>query len=568
MRPQDRPARGPARAALISRITGASTAATTRATPGATWPTAYRRTSASAWDRTRAIPDPAFIVPLHSDGFRCVPDGKLRVYPHERRRRVVAAALTRGLPQKDAYRDGRCATPCRRRARSGRRLLRHAQRQALRLARRGARAGSCCATACRRSCASGAAYGGEPARAKGRAARRAPKRRRARREGPPDAGRHPDPGPAAAVFRGRTTACSLRRPPDTVGDALAQLAALYPGVSRPRRHRAGRGAASHQRLRGRGEHPRRSGPLDARSRWGEDRDPPGRQRRLRRVQLKVPTAPAWIAAVLADLDAFLLDHASCERKASASAMALSRTIRIGPSWSTRASRSRGRSWSTFRRSPSGSRRAASSWRRTARTSTCGRLARVFRRGSDLYFLDRLLTAAIVEASGCERFGLVAAGLPAAEGDLKDFYRELARAEVRHQHLYLGLRGSLLRPGGSGRPPRGDPRRRGSRDRGAAGSRGAVLRVDSSRDVDMSLLLLTVNVDCRLPPIISPRDQPQGRLQVPRAAGRARVAGGRRAAGPATRTSSSCRPTARDRVSSIFSARCLADPTETRSSSSS
>jgi photosystem II stability/assembly factor-like uncharacterized protein len=47
-------------------------------------------------------PDTAFIVPLHSDGFRCTPDGKLRVY---RTRDAGASwqAMTRGLPQKDAF---------------------------------------------------------------------------------------------------------------------------------------------------------------------------------------------------------------------------------------------------------------------------------------------------------------------------------------------------------------------------------------------------------------------------------------------------------------------------------
>ncbi len=39
------------------------------------------------------------------------------------------------------------------------------------------------------------------------------------------------------------------------------------------------------------------------------------------MRLQAPTPSGWIAAVLADFDAFLLDHAGCERKASASAMA-------------------------------------------------------------------------------------------------------------------------------------------------------------------------------------------------------------------------------------------------------
>ncbi len=39
------------------------------------------------------------------------------------------------------------------------------------------------------------------------------------------------------------------------------------------------------------------------------------------MKLRVSTSPDWIDAVLKDFDAFLLDHASCERKASATALA-------------------------------------------------------------------------------------------------------------------------------------------------------------------------------------------------------------------------------------------------------
>jgi hypothetical protein len=54
-------------------------------------------------------PDTAFIVPLHSDGFRCTPDGRLRVY-RTRDAGKSWQAMTRGLPQEDALetvvRDG------------------------------------------------------------------------------------------------------------------------------------------------------------------------------------------------------------------------------------------------------------------------------------------------------------------------------------------------------------------------------------------------------------------------------------------------------------------------------
>jgi photosystem II stability/assembly factor-like uncharacterized protein len=47
-------------------------------------------------------PDTVFIVPLHSDGFRCTPEGKLRVYRTKNGGRSWEA-MTRGLPQKDAF---------------------------------------------------------------------------------------------------------------------------------------------------------------------------------------------------------------------------------------------------------------------------------------------------------------------------------------------------------------------------------------------------------------------------------------------------------------------------------
>jgi hypothetical protein len=47
-------------------------------------------------------PDTAFIVPLHSDEFRCTPEGKLRVY-RTSNGGGSWEAMTRGLPQKDAF---------------------------------------------------------------------------------------------------------------------------------------------------------------------------------------------------------------------------------------------------------------------------------------------------------------------------------------------------------------------------------------------------------------------------------------------------------------------------------
>lgn len=154
------------------------------------------------------------------------------------------------------------------------------------------------------------------------------------------------------------------------------------------------------------------------------------------MRLKAPTPPAWTAAVLADFDAFLLDHAANERKASSSAMAL---VAHYPDRSELVERcialaieelqhfGQVHAWIAQRRLVLGP---------DTRSAYLQRLRKEFREGSDTYFLDRLLTAGIVEARGCERFGLVAAALPT--GSLKEFYRDLARSEARHQELYIDL----------------------------------------------------------------------------------------------------------------------------------
>ncbi len=154
------------------------------------------------------------------------------------------------------------------------------------------------------------------------------------------------------------------------------------------------------------------------------------------MQLKVPTSPVWIETVLKDFDSFLLDHAACERKASATAMTLllhypdrrelvSAMIELaqeelshfGQVYERVAERG-------LVLSPD------------AKDPYVNRLTREFRQGSEAYFLDRLLVTGIIEARGCERFGLVAEALP--PGALKDFYETLTAAEARHRGLFLRL----------------------------------------------------------------------------------------------------------------------------------
>jgi len=59
-----------------------------------------------------------------------------------------------------------------------------------------------------------------------------------------------------------------------------------------------------------------------------------------------------------------------------------------------------------------------------------------RNGRDDYFLDRLLVGGIVEARGCERFGMIAEAL--TDPALQSFYREIAASEAKHDALFVEL----------------------------------------------------------------------------------------------------------------------------------
>jgi len=154
------------------------------------------------------------------------------------------------------------------------------------------------------------------------------------------------------------------------------------------------------------------------------------------IFLRTESKDEWLQTVLGDFDTFLVDHAACERKASATGMSfvvrypdrteliepmidlareelehfhdvmrliLSRGIRIGPD---------------------------------QKDPYIKELDALCRHGRDERFLDRLILGAIVEARGSERFGMIARGLE--PGELQDFYQRLATSEARHYLLFLDL----------------------------------------------------------------------------------------------------------------------------------
>ncbi|NVB40819.1 tRNA-(ms[2]io[6]A)-hydroxylase [Pseudenhygromyxa sp. WMMC2535] len=159
------------------------------------------------------------------------------------------------------------------------------------------------------------------------------------------------------------------------------------------------------------------------------------------LALTTPTPPAWLETVLANFDDFLIDHAACERKASATGMAFvvrypDRPLLLEPMIAF-AREELEHFHQVYRLIAA----RGLSLRPDEKDPYVEPLARWVRTGRDARLLDRLVLGGVVEARGVERFGLVAEGLPA--GELADFYKDLWRSEARHVGLFLRLARELF-----------------------------------------------------------------------------------------------------------------------------
>lgn len=149
------------------------------------------------------------------------------------------------------------------------------------------------------------------------------------------------------------------------------------------------------------------------------------------------TSKEWLEAVLNDFDSFLLDHASCEKKASGMAMSMISHYPDKPE--------------IIKAMLNLALEELSHFRDVMRII----LDKGLQSGADVkdpyvnllhkaigqqdkqgYLLNRLLIASIVEARGAERFGLIAQALPS--GKMKNFYQAITDSEKRHYQLFLTL----------------------------------------------------------------------------------------------------------------------------------
>lgn len=156
----------------------------------------------------------------------------------------------------------------------------------------------------------------------------------------------------------------------------------------------------------------------------------------RSIDLLFATHPDWVNVVLADFDAFLQDHANCERKASALAMSLvvkhpDRT-RILPTLIALAQEELEHFRQVYELMVSRGLELV----KDTQDPYVNQLMACMRHGREPRFLDRLLVSSLVECRGAERFGIIANALD--DESLKAFYTALWKAETKHGHQFVDM----------------------------------------------------------------------------------------------------------------------------------
>lgn len=144
----------------------------------------------------------------------------------------------------------------------------------------------------------------------------------------------------------------------------------------------------------------------------------------------------WIKVVLSDFDSFLINHAACERKASATGVTFVVRYPDRLELAEPMIRLAREELLHFQQVCRILRKRGLQLRPDEKDPYVNQLLTKIRSGRDEEFLDRLLVFGLIEARGAERFGAVGKALE--DSDLKSFYQNLAETEARHHQLFIDL----------------------------------------------------------------------------------------------------------------------------------
>ena len=155
------------------------------------------------------------------------------------------------------------------------------------------------------------------------------------------------------------------------------------------------------------------------------------------IELASESSPEWVEAVMNDFDAFLQDHANCERKASAMAMSFVAKypdrLEIIPELIDTAVEELEHFKAVY---DIMEQRGVQLPAQMGQDLYVKKLVDRCRSTVDERFLDRLLLASIIECRGAERFRLVYENLE--DPELKRFYHNLWASEAKHGNIFVKM----------------------------------------------------------------------------------------------------------------------------------
>jgi len=157
------------------------------------------------------------------------------------------------------------------------------------------------------------------------------------------------------------------------------------------------------------------------------------------MKLRFNTPDSWIEAVLADFDTFLIDHAAAEKKASGMAMSMLSHYPDREGLVKAMTDLAIEELTHFRKVVKILYQRGLQPGADTKDDYVNHFRKSFRKGTEVYLLDRLLVGGIIEARGCERFGLVAQALKQTDDSkMYRFYQDITDSEAKHHTLFVDL----------------------------------------------------------------------------------------------------------------------------------
>jgi tRNA-(ms[2]io[6]A)-hydroxylase len=154
------------------------------------------------------------------------------------------------------------------------------------------------------------------------------------------------------------------------------------------------------------------------------------------LNLATDTDASWLPRVLNDLDALLIDHAHCEKKAAGAAIQMLFRYPQHAFLHAPLSQLAREELLHFEAVLEQLTQRGVAFGRQRASAYAGKLHRCLRTHEPARLIDSLLCCALIEARSCERFRLLSEGV--GDPQLAALYTSLLASEARHHQVYVEL----------------------------------------------------------------------------------------------------------------------------------